>query len=45
MRISKAKAYRMMQDREIPVVRMRRTARVRVQDVEALIKGYVVLSK
>jgi len=42
LNITKAKAYRMMQDCEIPIIRMGRTARVRAQDLEAFIKNHVI---
>ena len=40
--ISKAKAYRMMQDKEIPTFRIGRTARVRAHDLEIFIKEHVL---
>jgi excisionase family DNA binding protein len=41
LRISKAKAYRMMKEGEIPAIQFGRTTRVRRQDLEEFIRTHV----
>jgi excisionase family DNA binding protein len=41
LRISKSKAYRMIQQGEIPAVQFDRTTRVRRQDLDEFVMGHV----
>jgi excisionase family DNA binding protein len=45
LNISKAKAYRMMQEGEILAVRMGRTVRVREQDLTLFVKDHVIQAR